>query len=130
MTSRITNTRQQKKEERIVNLTYIGRHNRMPVVRELEADDGTTTTTILSINDPSSPIKGNDSPIHFVTENKDLRYSNIPNLVDPDGNYEEQLEATGAPESEAFFCDDQHEWIVAKSWKDEYIAFVEFSIDR
>jgi len=27
------------------------------------------------------------------------------------------------PEFETFLCDIHHEWVVAKSWKDEYIAF-------
>jgi hypothetical protein len=73
------------KKERIIDLTDSNRNNSTPVIRELRS--------------MSDPIQGraNDS-INFVNaENneKDLEHETL-NLIDPDGQYEEQLEASGA----------------------------------
>lgn len=70
------------KRERIIDLTDMGRHNTTPVIRELR-----------SLSD-SSPA----DTINIINENyeKDLEHSDTPNLQDPDGQYEEELEAKGA----------------------------------
>lgn len=70
------------KKERIIDLTDSNRNNTTPVIRELRS--------------MSDPILGqaNDS-INFVNEDRDIGHSMGPNLQDPDGNYEEELEAKG-----------------------------------
>lgn len=69
------------KRERVIDLTDIGRNNTMPVVRELR-----------SLSD--QPVS--DNVINFVNEDRDIGHSVSPDLQDPDGSYEEQLEAEGA----------------------------------
>jgi hypothetical protein len=77
------------KKERIIDLTDIGRRNSMPVVR----DNDDEIPVLRSIND--SPTDAID-PVNFIAEDRDQGYSQPKPLVDPDGQYEEQLEAEGA----------------------------------
>ncbi len=61
-----------------------------------------------SASDPSSTDINNNVSFVFATaenRNKELQHDNGPELVDPDGNYDEQLEATGATiiKSEVYF---------------------------
>ena len=74
------------KKERIIDLTDRGRNNTTPVVRELR-----------SLSDQSPAARASNA-INFVNEERDIGTTNKqgPNLQDPDGNYEEQLEAEGA----------------------------------
>ena len=79
------------KKERIIDLTDIGRHNSMPVLRE----DDDEIPVLRSIND--SPAEAID-PVNFITEDSSQGYpqSQPPNLIDPDGQFEELLEAEAA----------------------------------
>lgn len=79
------------KKERIIDLTDYGRHNTMPVVRETDDE----IPVLRSINDSSTD---DIDPINFIAEDSSQGYpqSQPINLVDPDGQYEEQLEAEGA----------------------------------
>ena len=75
----------------------------MPAVRELETNPVTGCITIRSVIDQASSSSGrddafNDTPLHFIEENKGSALPDEPDsdLPDPDGNFEEKLEKEGA----------------------------------
>lgn len=85
------------KKEKIIDLTDTGRRNKTSVVRDTNttATEFSTINRIRSLSDAPSPPS---NIIHLVDEDKDLGLiqQQGPNLVDPDGRYEEELEASGA----------------------------------
>jgi hypothetical protein len=84
-------------KEEIIDLTDTGNHNTMPVIRELEQDPVTGLVTMRSITDPKrNSAFDNDSPVQIVTEDKGTVYHEPDTPPDPDGDFEERLEAEGA----------------------------------
>jgi hypothetical protein len=70
----------------------------MPVIRELEQDPVTGLVTMRSIIDPDKGSAfNNESPVQFVVEeDRGLGYHEPVTPADPEGDYEERLEAEGA----------------------------------
>jgi len=68
------------KKERIINLTDSGRNNTTPVIRELR-----------SLSDPPTQA----DTINFINEDRDIGITVGYSPPDPDGQFEEQLEAEG-----------------------------------
>jgi hypothetical protein len=107
--NRGSNSRSSKaiKIEKVIDLTYIGHNNTMPVIRELEQDPVTSLVTMRSIIDPdkNSAFGVNDSPIQFADEDRGRGYQEPVTPPDPEGDYEERLEAEGATiiDSTTFF---------------------------
>jgi hypothetical protein len=67
------------------------------VIRELEQDPVTGLVTMRSITDPKrNSAFDNDSPVQIVTEDKGTVYHEPDTPPDPDGDFEERLEAEGA----------------------------------
>jgi hypothetical protein len=94
---RMKNRRIRKREEEIIDLTDIGHNNSMPVIRELDQDPVTGLVTMRSITD--SPTKNNafnDTPIHFVEEDKGQGYPEPYTPADPEPEADERLEMEGA----------------------------------
>jgi hypothetical protein len=83
-------------KEEIIDLTDTGNHNTMPVIRELDQDPVTGMATMRSITDPPKNSAFDNEPVHFVEENKGTAYHEPYTPPDPDGGYEEKLEAEGA----------------------------------
>jgi hypothetical protein len=98
MTNRKVTDNQRVRKEEVIDLTDIGHDNKMPVIRELDQDPVTGMVTMRSVTDPdkNSAFGANDSPVQFVEEDRGSAYHEPITPTDPDGNYEEQLEAEGA----------------------------------
>lgn len=78
----------------------------MPGIRELEQDPVTGLVTMRSIIDPDkNSTFNNDSPVQFAEEDRGLGYHEPVTPADPEGDYEERLEAEGATiiDSTTFF---------------------------
>jgi hypothetical protein len=104
--SRSSKAIKRREEEVIIDLTDSGNHNTMPVIRELEQDPVTGLVTMRSIIDPDkNSTFNNDSPIQFAEEDRGTAYPQRADPPDPEGDYEERLEAEGATilESTTFF---------------------------
>jgi hypothetical protein len=89
------------KKDKIIDLTDTGRRNKTSVVRDTQ--DDFMPAKVRSLNDAPTPPS---RIITVVDEDKDLgRIPQGPNLVDPDSQFEEQLEAGGATiiSSETYF---------------------------
>jgi hypothetical protein len=86
------------KREEVIDLTDTGQNNTMPVIRELDQDPVTGLVTMRSIIDPDkNSAFNNDSPVQFVVEDRHgSAYPQPYTPEDPDGGYEEKLEAEGA----------------------------------
>jgi hypothetical protein len=84
-------------KEEIIDLTDIGHNSSMPVIRELDQDPVTGLVTMRSATDP--PKQGgafNDTPIHFVEEDKGQGYPEPYTPPDPEPEADERLEMEGA----------------------------------
>lgn len=89
-------TNRRIRKEEVIDLTDTSGNNSMPVIRELEQDPVTGLVSMRSATDP--PKQGgafDDTPIHFVEEDKGQGYSEPYTPADPEPETDERLEMEG-----------------------------------